>query len=270
MSVRICAVGSCLLSLLLCGGCGGPTADVVAPRPAPARPVPARQAQAIELPARVTITPADNPGAETRVTISESSDTLVGTNLRFVDLVSLAYRTPEQSDGVIPLMSAVRVESSEPLPTGRYDVFARAPGASAGQLRAALRLTLERKYGIRVRREQRSVPVLALVAPQGRIIPPRTVGDAPVPPDTGYLTFSGTDLSLLAEQLEERLEQPVVDETHLRAEYRLRVVHPGFNVLRPASVEGTRAAVREQLGLDLKPAERVIEVFIVESVPSAD
>ena len=147
-----------------------------------------------------------------------------------------------------------------------YDVRISVPNGKAQQLRAALAANLERSFGLTVRREMRQAAVLALVAPAGKLDVHR-IAELPPEPGTARLTLTGDDLSLLAEQLEDGMQQPVVNDTGLRVPYDLRLRGPVQDGQpQPVPAETARAALREQLGLDLTPALRSIEFLVVENV----
>ena len=223
----------------------------------------------------IALQPTASPAAETSVSIAESTHTLTGVNLRLADLICVAYRTPENRRALVPLLSAHRVISREPLPAERYDVRVHVPNGSAPRLRAALRKTLADSFGITARREMRETTALVLTGPTGRI----KTANQPSAADANTVTLTGTELPLLAEQLEERLAQPVLDETGLSGPYTLRVPltvaagqaqAPNGQAQSPAGqsqqldVDTVRRAVREQLGLELTPARRSVEYLVVE------
>lgn len=213
-----------------------------------------------------------DPSAESNVRISEATHMLVGTNLRMAEVISVAYRTPE-TRSLIPLTSPVRVISKSPLPSEHYDIRVYIPHGRSADLRELLRQTLASKFGITARCERSESPVLALTAPNGQMKPttPPPAGGQKV--DSARLDLTGTDPALLADQLEEHLNQPVVNETKLRGEYNLRLEQasrqPGPATGPMFTVDAVRAALRDQLGLDLAPAKRNIEFLMVEGVASA-
>ncbi len=215
-----------LASTLIIAGIGLLLAGCEAPGPVPAPtpyqpPAPAPAAANVE----AAIVPTHNPAAESTVAIAESTHTLTGTNLRLADLISVAYRTPERAKESIPLLSALRVVSAQPLPADRYDVRISVPGGNAQQLRAALARNIERSFGFAARREMRQAAVLVLVAPGGKLDVHR-IADPPAEPGFSRLTLTGDDLTLLAEQLEESTQQPVANDTGLRGPYELRLRWP--------------------------------------------
>ena len=243
--------------LALAAGCKELPAPPLAPYPPPTpatRPAPVEGA----------ITPTRDPAAESTVHIAEAAHTLTGVNLRMEDIISVAYRTAEGPRQSIPLLSALRVVAAQPLPAGRYDVRVFVPDGKAAQLRAALAGAIEYSFGLTVRREMRPTAVLVLTTPTGRLDPHPVVGPPPQP-GSARLSLTGDDLSLLAEQLEESLQQPVVNETGLKGAYDLKLVRSiRDGKAQPVDVETARKALREQLGLDLTPALRSIEFLVVE------
>ncbi len=257
--------------LVLLGGCSEPPRAAPAPQPfsPPASPQPASE---------VAITPARDLAADTTVQILESECSLTGVNLRMTDLISFAYRTPEDQRTEMPLLSSLRVVSAQPLPAGRYDVRIVAPGSKAPQLRALLRKTVESSFGISVRKEMRDSAVLALVALSGRLksnparadVPRNRSVDIQKQGRGGWVrtVVGGDDLSMLTEQLEEWLQQPVVNETKLQSPYTLSVQQSLVDGnAQPLNVEAARQALADQLGLDLIPGRRSIEFLVVEASP---
>jgi uncharacterized protein (TIGR03435 family) len=244
-------------ALVLAVGCAEPPAPPLAPyQPA----TPATRPATIE----ALITPTRDPAAESTVHIDEAAHTLTGVNLRIEDIISVAYRTAEEPRRSIPLLSALRVVAAQPLPAGRYDARVFVPGGKAPQLRAALAGAVEHSFGLTVRREMRPTAVLVLTTPTGRLSPHPIVGPPPEP-GLARLTLTGDDLSLLAEQLEECLQQPVVNETGLKGAYDLKLARPIHGGKpQPVDVESARKALHEQLGLNLTPALRSIEFLVVE------
>lgn len=231
----------------------------------PTRPYRPPQASAAPEPqpgqAEAAIFPGVDPLAETQVRVSETTDTLSGTNLKLTDLLSVAYRTTDDVGGAIPLMSELRVIGNAPLGDKRYDVRIHVPGADAKRLRLELRQALQASFGLTARTEMREAAVFVLTAPQGRL---KESTGTPPPPDTSRVTLTGTDLALLTEQLEERLGQPVVNETGLHGAYAVRMpalYRAGSQRLDP---DAARAALLDQLGLDLTRGRRMIEFLVVE------
>ncbi len=258
--------------LLLIAACQPPPPPVTPQPPASAPAPPPPPSGPVSYP-EVTLSPTINPAAETNVRISERTHTLSGVNLRLSDLISVACRTPETTQALVPLLSALRVVSARPLPTARYDVRVFVPNGNAAQLRAALREVIESTFGISIRKEQREANVLVLAAPTGSmretgassrpaILPGRQINRQG---DSTSLELTGDNLSLLTEQLEEALQEPVVNGTDIRGPYALFVQQPGrMGTGQPFDLQILQSALREQLGLDLVPARRSIEFLVVD------
>ena len=254
-------VGGAAILCVLVPGCADDGQRTFAPRPAPTtQPAPPPAAHAIVALARDT-------RVESSIEVCEARHTLRGVNLRVADLLSVAYRTPEAAKRLIPLLSRVRVQSAGSLPAGRYDVSVYLPSADAARLRAALRHALREQFGLAAHCERRETDVLVLTAPRGQLTPPPATPDPEPAPGQTRTILTGDDLALLAEQLEERLDLPVVNETGVRASYRLRLVQPTAGNAHPGSnADAVRAALREQLDLDLVRARRAVEYVVVERV----
>ena len=252
-----------LCFVLLLAACTDQPRVAIAPQSAPtATTRPSLRSEA-------AITPTRDPAAESTVQIAESTHALAGVNLRMADLISVAYRTPEHAREVVPLLSALRVVSPEPLPTGRYDVRIVIPGAKAPDLRAALARLLADSFGLSVRRELRDSPVYVLANPADRLGNAAPRPTPPLQPDTVDLHLTGDDLALLAEQLEECMQRPIVNETGRRTPYDLHVRRPRREGRpQPIDPEIIRAALKDQLGLGLIPVRRQIEFLVVERRPS--
>ncbi len=244
----------------LSSGCQPPAQSLEPFRPPPTAPATQPGCQA-------AITPAEQPSDNSSIRIAESTHTLTGSSLRMCDLISVAYRTPAGRQNLVPPLSALRVISAEPLPDQRYDVHVFLPGGDASQLRACLREALAASYGLVARCQPRETEVLLLTAPAGRLKEGAPTGQPPAQPGPNCVVLDGDDLSLLAEQLEELLQRPVVNETGLRVPYELVLRRPVKDGQpQPVSVGHAQAALREQLGLELAPATRTIEYVVVQKL----
>jgi uncharacterized protein (TIGR03435 family) len=262
MLYRTLAVAVASMTLIAIAACGEPGQITMTPHPASAAAPAAPSSDGT-----TALSPTQDTAAESSVEIAAAQNTLNGTNLRLADLISVAYRTPEKAGGSIPLLSDVRVTPAEPLPPTRYDVRIYVPNANAVRLRAALRQALRDAFGLVAHPELRQADALVLTAPTGRTKTAPATADPAPEPGSSDLLLTGDDLPLLAEQLEERLGQPVVNETGLRSSYRLRLRAPlkDGKAQRPTA-DAVRAALRDQLGLDLVPARRSVEFLVVERV----
>ncbi len=244
-------------------GCAEEKSAELSPAP-PANPAPPPRVALNE----IRIRPAAAPGAQSQVTLLESAHSLRGTNLTMTDLLCLAHRYPSAARGRLPLMSAARVLSRRALPAGRYDIDIVIPGAAGNALRLALANALDRSYYLRGRRAMIETDVLLLI-PKGTTAQDAAYRMATESDTLVEASMSGSETTLLVEQLEERLGLPVVDESGRKGEYNLQLnwasAARGDAASRPDLV-AVRKALQDQLGLDLIPAKRVTEMVLVDSL----
>jgi uncharacterized protein (TIGR03435 family) len=194
-----------------------------------------------------------------------------------------------------PLMSAGRTNADI---TGdpRFDVQAPIPDDRAGQQRAMLRALLAERFKLRVHREQRDIPVYALiVARSGQLGPQlrsstvdctafladRTsnrslrpplgadgrpvcgVGDPFTTPGSMSLRSAG-EIKSLARMMQAFVDRPIQDNSGLKGSFE-------WNLTFGTSPNATNApmiftAVQEQLGLKLEARTAPYEVLVIDSV----
>lgn len=232
--------------------------------PIPGSPPSARQSGKMFTPPEVSIAPSRNPSLDVSVRISEGSETLEATNATLAHLIALAYRTPEANDEIVPSLSTMRVVSSEPLPAGAYDVSIRIRNGNAALMREQLRELLSREFDITAHAERRASEVLVLGRATGAV-PPAPGPNPPLTPGTRRVTFTGSSIYLLAEELEGGLRVPVVAEARLRGQYKVFIEQAASdNSSAPLDLEATRQALRSQLGLDLVAGQRSVEYVVVD------
>jgi uncharacterized protein (TIGR03435 family) len=154
-------------------------------------------------------------------------------------------------------ISATRVIVPVRLQQQIYAVQAWAPPSHPDLLRPLMQDALAAAGGYRVKRETRLVDVLVVRGLPGKLHESRR--NPPVSQAVpGHLTADGVELDLLRQHMENVIGKPViVDQSgSSRVQYDLH-----WDVTKPGSFE---AALRDQLGLELKPAQREIEVLVVE------
>lgn len=142
------------------------------------------------------------------------------------------------------------------------------------QIFLMLRSAMEQRFGLKIKHEQREVPVFALVVTKGG---PRFRA-APPPADeaesrdygakiTGHLwAVSREPMSYLALMLSRNPEvgRNVIDQTGLSGNYRYNFdFDPASKADPDASVF---TALQEQLGLKLVPTKATIDVLVIDSI----
>ncbi len=128
---------------------------------------------------------------------------------------------------------------------------------------AALRSEVARQLGIRAVRERRQTDVLILSAPGGTApagLRPSAGGARRTMGQPGSVAASGMPASLVARRLEFALRKPAFLEPDI----------PGifdFNLTWNPSDPGTIVAATRQLGFQVTPGRREVEILTVEKVP---
>lgn len=148
------------------------------------------------------------------------------------------------------------------LPDQRYDFVVRTGGTDQERARAAARLALQSAFGIEAGTEVREREVWLLTRlPEADSKLKRPVVESGTSYREGHLTALSVTMAHLAQQLEGLLRKPVLDETGLEGKWEVELEW------EPRDEASLRQAVRETLGLELKPAVRELEVTVVRSSP---
>ena len=174
---------------------------------------------------------------------------ITGDGIAFLNLVAAAYKTPFH-----------RVISQLPEVEGKYRISVVAPRGREDLLYPMFQQMVESTFGIRARRETRdmSVFVLRVRLEEPAKLRRSQVGDAQHWFVCGKIHAEKQRLSVLADVLENFLDRAVVDETGLEGEYDWE-----FSYSR-ADETSVVKAVHDDLGLEMVPATRPIEVLVVE------
>lgn len=174
---------------------------------------------------------------------------ITGDGMVFLNFITVAYRTQlHRIINHIPESKEV-YKVSVVMPKGReeaiYPVFQQA---------------VEAFFGIRTRRQMREVDAFALRAPAGKAARLRA-SQAPKAQARfggGRIHAEKQRLTHLAQTLENFLGRPVVDETGLTDEYDWDLPY------NYADKSLLLNAMRDQLGLEVAPVKRTIEMLVVE------
>lgn len=195
-------------------------------------------------------------------------------NLPSVTLISLVERAYDVQDSV-----------SGPvwLTTERYEVVAKAPQGTRGQLAAMLQNLLAERFHLRVHWETKEAQGYALVA--GKSAHTLSPADPASPKSTtssnsGRFVYSRVTLAVFASRLGRLMAQPVVDATGIKGEFNITLE------AAPDSLPGLNARLQEapspypsiftalsQLGLNLEKRKLQVKTLIVDSadkVPTAN
>jgi uncharacterized protein (TIGR03435 family) len=157
-----------------------------------------------------------------------------------------------------------RIVADSALPEGRFDFTIKIPGVGNEVLKTWLRRAVESTFGLTVRPETREMDAFVLKAGQlsEHLAPTVSPGVASMSSGGGSLNCEGQSMRSLASSLEDILAKPVFDETGLTNSYDFQLLWAEKTSGETDPVELTQA-LREQLGLELAPAKRAVELLEV-------
>jgi uncharacterized protein (TIGR03435 family) len=163
--------------------------------------------------------------------------------------------------------SKCRIVADTPLPEGIYDVIANLPGRQANA--AALRKEIETQFHLVGRTEKREADVLQLTVKnrEARGLKVSTSGSTGSNINAGadYFQADNVALEFFAQFLEHCFEIPVVDSTGMAGRFNIDLK---WNEPDPkhSNRDALKGALLEQLGLELLPGRKPIELLIVEKM----
>jgi uncharacterized protein (TIGR03435 family) len=168
--------------------------------------------------------------------------------------------------------------------TDRYDIEGKpdVPGEpSLKQQQEMLRKLLFDRFGLKIKREQRELPVYAIQLAKGR--PKLTAAASPDSEADQNGEGHGTEMTQIytsatmkdfAMGMNFFMDRPVVDQTGLTGKYdfRLRYTYDEVRTTDPNAPPGLFTAIQEQLGLKLQPVKAPVDVLVIDHVerPSAN
>jgi uncharacterized protein (TIGR03435 family) len=226
----------------------------------------ATQAQTFEV-ASVKPNKIGNAGGEgsNRESIQASPGSLAMRNVTLITCLRWAYGVRD-----------FQISGPSWLGTERYDISAKAAGAaSEAQMRTMLQTLLAERFKMVLRREQKELPVYALVtAKKGTKLKPSAI-DSPghMSPEGGDLVFQNFSMDELADRLSTipfKVDRPVVNETGLTGRFDFHLNFASTSAELKSTLEGMDRGVavfaffQEQLGLKLESRKAPMEVLVIE------
>jgi len=148
----------------------------------------------------------------------------------------------------------------------RYDITMETSRDQFDGLYPAMQKLLAMESGLEARREKREMDVYVLATPEAT--PAGLHAPAALPKGVrSFMKLDSTrgsecrssELVCLVIHLEENVDRPVIDETNLPGRYDWDATWP-----RGAKAKAIIHAVREQLGLQMLPARRTVEMLVLE------
>jgi uncharacterized protein (TIGR03435 family) len=195
-------------------------------------------------------------GPDDRTGSIESNGKVMGKAVSIRSLLATAHGTSP---------SRLRIAGQTTLPDQRVDYLVSLPSGQKEALQQAIR----EKLGLIAQRENREEDVYVLTARPGEFtgLQPsaRRGGGSSTRNTDGQLTFNNTTIDSLARRIELLLQRLVVNETGLRDRFDILLTYaePGEKQPDP---EVLKKALLEQLGLELKPDKRDMEILLVQNV----
>ena len=177
------------------------------------------------------------------------------------------YTVEEMLPPLYEAPSSVRIITNSVLPDGRFDFIVTLPrGAKPKQAHDLLRQAAELTFSLKCKEKTNEMDAFVLKVKDtnapGLVSAHVKVGGY----HHGFGIFEGANVSMrrLAMTLEKDLNKPVLDETGLTNGYDISLKWPR-TTMPENNPEGFVKAVADNLGLELVPARRPVEVMQVDS-----
>jgi uncharacterized protein (TIGR03435 family) len=170
------------------------------------------------------------------------------------------------------------------LDTDRYDIVAKAEGnATEDQMRRLVQALLEDRFKLKVRREQRKLPVYVIAAGKTppKLYPPKEgethaikVGPRMGPdgkPQSVHVEATRFSLAQLTNVFSRQLGRPIVNQTGLTGEYDFTLdLMTDEHQPNPLDPSLLITAMKEQLGLALKAENALTDFLVIEGIEKVE
>ncbi len=165
-------------------------------------------------------------------------------------------------------ISKTRIEGLEHFGEEKYTIVIQAPRRDSALMRSLLRSALEGAFEFTTHREPRRRLVYELRLPvegEHRLLPSAMEGGHAYRTGSHVIEATNTQVSMIAPSLEFILEQPVIIEAEIEGRFDITLRFDEGVRSMPGDERASHiaSAIREQLGLELVPVEREIEVLVV-------
>lgn len=199
---------------------------------------------------QVVIRPSKTEGASSSLS-NKGSLSLSGVTV--LDVLSSSYG-----------INRTRIINGSVLPEGHFDFIIKVPDSGNDRVQAWLRQAVRESFGVIGRMETRETEAFILKTgrPTENLAATLSVGTSSMSSGGGSLNCVNQSMGSLASSLEEILKKPVINETSLSNHYDFQLLW------KEKSSEETEpkelaSALHEQLGLELEPARRAVDVLVV-------
>lgn len=175
--------------------------------------------------------------------------------------------------GALPVAfetTSSRIITNAPLPSGMFDFTITEPKDAEDEMPMLLETALRITFGVTGRKEVRQTSVFLLKmktsTATGRTLSPTDAMS--FSEGGGRMNGIGVSMKQLASSLEQKLKRPVIDETDSKKSYDISLKWNETNS-DIMNHDALLTAVREQLGLELVPATRPVEMVIIKESKAA-
>lgn len=144
------------------------------------------------------------------------------------------------------------------------------------QLQTMVRRVLAERFGLKLHREQREMPVFALTVGKGGPKMTANTSDPNGQPNergrrgVGWqmYTYTNTSMPVFALDILSSVDRPIVDQTGLKGRYdfQLKWLTDDNHATDPDAPPGLFTAIQEQIGLKLEPVRAQADVLVVDQV----
>jgi uncharacterized protein (TIGR03435 family) len=214
-----------------------------------------------------TVKPADPNGTQRRIVTDGRRIRLEGQTVE--RLIVLGYGVQRSQI----------VDAPDWVSTERFDIegLSDAVGQPNGkQLQRLLRKVLEDRFGVKVHRDQRILPVYALTVTKGGAKLTKSADDPNGQPidyggnSNGSVNkrFVNTSMPDFILTLLFYADRPVLDQTGLQGRYdfKLQWTADETHTTEPDAPPGLFTAIQEQIGLKLEPVKAAADVIVIDRV----
>jgi uncharacterized protein (TIGR03435 family) len=186
------------------------------------------------------------------------------------------WAVPELIQEAFDLKRYAVIMPASSVPTAFYDITAKAEGNDSltrDQFRPLLQKLLADRFGLKVHRETRELPIYAMVIGKGGRKFHESDPEEPVKNLGGVygrnqsIEFQQGTMEMLADRIS--VDRPVIDKTGLTGKYTVKLVAtPEFRIANNPQPDDLSVfdAIQQQLGLKLEAQKAPIEVLVVDHV----
>jgi uncharacterized protein (TIGR03435 family) len=195
----------------------------------------------------------------------------MGMSLKALIMMAYSNLTDSQISGLPGWTVNAQFDVEAKMDADTAASLARLPqGEQLNQRRLMLQALLADRFGLKVHRETKELPVYRLVIAKGGLKMQKTLANETpgVSGARGQVTARGISIEVLSMILSGWAERTVVDKTGLTGSYDMNLRWTPDDAAGPSLDSGPTffTAVQEQLGLKLEPSKEPMDTIVVDHV----